>query len=493
MDASAHSATEGKPCNLCGGDMRVGDMRAGDMRVGDMRAGDMRVGDVRAGDVRAGDVRGAADDGAPACPACASTAQQRAMRRIFQALPHGLLAWRRAALAPGRHGVDQGWFRAGAPASASPDFLVVDLAPHGGDAAAATATINAALATLSARGVAYVSRAAGPGAAAAPELLGSMTALLKAQYLPCSVLAMEGRDPASAARVPAWLLLRDAADGALWQRHLLAWHDAPALAAGRVEDPFAPLRVELAQWQATHTACAFWWRDDDLVQHSDALRRLADISRRRRAPVLMAVIPAQADPALARDTDNAAMATLAFCQHGWAHVNHEAPGQPNSEFGAGRDQAEAEADLARGCARMRELFGARFLPVMVPPWNTLSPALAARLPALGLAGLSQYLFQPRCDGIDGMVRIDTHVDIVDWSAGAGVRDPALLVERLVTLLQLRRSGQLREPVGILSHHRVMAEGSWRFLEQLHAVAAEFSCVHWLHPRVAFQGVAPCAA
>ncbi|HEX8609672.1 MAG TPA: polysaccharide deacetylase family protein [Telluria sp.] len=407
------------------------------------------------------------------CPGCASTPGQRVMRSVFQALPHGLLNWRTLAPPLGPHGLDERWFAG----RATPADIAI------GEAS----SVLDGLDLLSARGVVYL---AGDG--------GALPALLASNCAPCSVIAMNVADPGSAVRLAATLLLRDGADAARWLPYLQAWHGQAALAASHVDDPFAPLRAELACWEDEQRECSFWWRDDDLVADSPALRRLAALSQRHAAPVLVAVIPAQADAALARATEDG-MPTLAFCQHGWGHVNHAAPGEPNSEFGAARDPTAAEADLARGSERMRELFGERFMPVMVPPWNKLAPALAARLPALGLCGVSQYLAEPHAP-VDGLVRVDTHLDIVDWRSGAGVRDPVALIERLVAILQMRRNGQLSEPVGILSHHRVMADGTWRFLDRLLAVAADFSCVRWLHPRDVFNGTksmmqkeAQCAA
>ncbi|NHZ89874.1 hypothetical protein F2P45_12745 [Massilia sp. CCM 8733] len=408
-----------------------------------------------------------------ACPVCASTPRQRVMRSVFQALPHGLLAWRTLAPAPSPHGLDEGWFAG----RAAPADIAIAERPAAIDA----------LDALSARGVVYLD---GDG--------GAIGALLALNCAPCSVIAMDVAEPGGGARLGATLLLRDAAEAARWLPWLQAWHGPGAVTASVVEDPFAALRTELAVWQAEQRECGFWWRDDDLVADSPALRRLAALSQRHAAPVLVAVIPAEADAELARATADG-MPTLVFCQHGWGHINHAEAGQPNSEFGPARDVAAAEADLARGGERMRELFGARFMPVMVPPWNKLAPALAARLPALGLGGVSQYLSEPHAP-VAGLVRVDTHLDIVDWRNGAGVREPAALVERLVAILQMRRNGELREPIGVLSHHRVMLDGTWRFLDQLVAATAEFSCVRWLHPREVFEGMtsmiqteAQCAA
>lgn len=409
--------------------------------------------------------------GGEVCPACASTPVRRAMRSVLQALPHGLLDWRTLAPLPAQHGLDQRWF--GGRASQA-DLAIADPADAIG-----------ALDALSARGVVLAGGCLTP-------------AQLALNCVPCWVVAMQVADPGGRMQHPLTVLLRDGADAARWLPYLQAWHGTSAVSACPAEDPFGPLRAELALWEDGQHECALWWRDDDLVADSPALRRLAALSAQHQIPVLVAVIPAQADAALASATEDG-MPTLVFCQHGWDHLNHAAPGQPNSEFGATRPLDEAVADLARGVERMRELFGPRFMPVMVPPWNKLAPALAARLPALGIGGVSQYPSEPHAP-VDGLVRVDAHLDIVDWRNSAGVCDPAALVERLVLFLQMRRKGRLHGPVGVLSHHRVMLDGSWRFLERLLAATAGFSCVRWLHPDEVFHGTvsmshqrAPCAA
>jgi hypothetical protein len=443
---------------------------------------------------------GGAVDGGAACAVCGGSALDRMARDGLSGLPLGLLDWRQARLPAALPGLNRQWFRPDAGSGAPADFIAAVLAPAAADDAAATApaetpAVAAAMAALSARGVAYFIGAAADGAPPR-QRLDLMLQRLADLPMACSVLAFDQQDPCGAARRPGWLLFRSDQDAALWLRHLLAWNPALQPASGGIADPFAPLRAELAEWQAARADCTLWWRDDDLVRSGEALTRLAAMSQRYRAPVLMAVIPQRADPALARDT--AALPTLSFCQHGWGHVNHAPEGAPKSEFGAERAPAVARAELERGHARMRELFGARFMPVLVPPWNSLADPLVAALPAIGLYGLSQYYGLPHA-AAGGVQRVDTHIDIVDWRVKAGVHAPAMLAERLAAMLRARRHGALDEPVGILSHHYAMAEGSWHFLGQLHAVLAEFSCVRWLSPQQVFgdalarQRAASCAA
>jgi hypothetical protein len=43
----------------------------------------------------------------------------------------------------------------------------------------------------------------------------------------------------------------------------------------------------------------FWWRDDDAIEDTTALRRLVDLAQRFRAPILLAVVPSRARRSLA--------------------------------------------------------------------------------------------------------------------------------------------------------------------------------------------------
>ena len=174
---------------------------------------------------------------------------------------------------------------------------------------------------------------------------------------------------------------------------------------------FGPLREELEQWDCAGRICAFWWRDDDLQRSAPELSRLREISERHTVPVMLAVIPGLADAALGHDmrgTD-----TMAFCQHGWMHANHEPEGAIRSEFGASRALSEIEADIRAGHDRLREVFGERFFPVFVPPWNTLADEAIELLPRIGFAGLSCYGTRPDTARSRNLKIVNAHLDILE--------------------------------------------------------------------------------
>src|SRR5437763_5569466 len=144
------------------------------------------------------------------------------------------------------------------------------------------------------------------------------------------------------------------------------------------------LDAELDRWRDGGQVADFWWRDDDAAKPSAPLARLLELSQSSRVPLALAVVPLEAVP----DIFNGLKASVLM--HGTDHRNRAAPGEKNTEFPAAEPEAEAIARLSAARERLVRQAGASFLPVLAPPWNRFKRALAARLPAAGLHGLSAY-------------------------------------------------------------------------------------------------------
>lgn len=226
-------------------------------------------------------------------------------------------------------------------------------------------------------------------------------------------------------------------------------------------DHWQALRRELDRWSEGGRRLRLWLRDDDAAAPSPALDRLADLAERFAAPVLLAVIPMLAQPALAPALR--AMPLLRLCQHGVWHRNHAPAGAKKSEFGPDRDPQAVDAEISLGRQRLAELLGPAVLPVFVPPWNRIDPGHAARLPALGFAGLScfrGYRLGPQ----GGPQLLNTHVDVMDWQGGRIGRAQAdLLGEIVARLAAARKAGARAADLGLLLHHRDHDETVWSFL------------------------------
>ncbi|HEY5797203.1 MAG TPA: polysaccharide deacetylase family protein [Bosea sp. (in: a-proteobacteria)] len=245
-----------------------------------------------------------------------------------------------------------------------------------------------------------------------------------------------------------------------------------------------PLHAELDRWSGARRQIRLWLRDDDAIAPSPALDRLAGLGERFGLPVLLAVIPMLAEPALASALRS--MPSLRPCQHGCWHRNHASEGAKKSEFGLQRPAAEVSAEIIEARRRLEDLFGAELLPVFVPPWNRIDTGHAALLPALGFQGLS--CFRGYELGPTGGPRLaNTDLDILDWGGRTG-RKPEDLIAEACRLLAAKRTAPTPDgdAFGVLMHHRDHDETAWGFLDAFVARASRHAAVIPTDPRTLFR-------
>ena len=220
---------------------------------------------------------------------------------------------------------------------------------------------------------------------------------------------------------------------------------------------------EAMRWQEAGRTAQLWWRDDDAADSGPALDRLLGLHRETGTPLSLAVVPAHATPALADRL--AAEPGVDLLQHGYAHLNHAAPGEKKAELGPHRPAMIVLGELGTGWLALERLFGGRALSVMVPPWNRIAPALVPTLPEIGFSGLSTFGLRRRPRPVSGLLQINTHVDLIDWKSGRGFAGAAAVLGALVAALAHARTVS-DEPVGLLSHHLAMDGGAWDFLRSM---------------------------
>lgn len=228
---------------------------------------------------------------------------------------------------------------------------------------------------------------------------------------------------------------------------------------------------------AAGTPVSLWWRDDDAVAPSPALDRLLALAASHKVPLALAVIPAAAERALAdRLADNGETVVL---QHGWAHTNHAAAGAKSAELGPERPIDRVLDELSRGHQRLLRLFGTRFLPVLVPPWNRIAPEVAQRRAEAGLPGLSCFKSLETVGH-----RLDTHIDPIAWRAGRGLAGWQEMADAFTREIARREASPV--PIGLLTHHLVQDEETWAFLDAFLEIAASHPGAHWPYPAEAFD-------
>jgi hypothetical protein len=238
--------------------------------------------------------------------------------------------------------------------------------------------------------------------------------------------------------------------------------------------PWDALGAECDAWARLGRPVELWWRDDDAVADTVALRRLIALAT---VPVALAVVPAGLRPSLPALLNG--HKSVSVLQHGFDHRNRAPAGVKKSEFPATRPWPEAAADLAQGRDRLAGAFGGQFVRALTPPWNRIDPGHAARLRSLGYRGLTGYLARDTRD-IAGVVQVNTHVDVIDWRGTRGFLGLEPTLALLTRHLAAKRLGAAdpAEPTGLLTHHLVHDTETWEFLGVLLDWCAKRPDINW---------------
>lgn len=235
-------------------------------------------------------------------------------------------------------------------------------------------------------------------------------------------------------------------------------------------DVWTPLTDELDRWQQAGKTAPFWLRDDDAVEPTAELARLLALTEQYQIPFTLAVIPIHTGQVLAGFLDGR---SIDVAVHGWSHTNHAGPDEKKQELGSHRPADAVLGELKAGIEKLRTLHGARFIPMLVPPWNRIAAPLVSELGRLGFQALS--VFGPEKPG--PLPLINTHVDLMDWHGTRGGREASALAADIVK--RLRQMSETGGVMGLLTHHLVHDAAGWDFLDGLFAVSARHPACRWV--------------
>lgn len=230
---------------------------------------------------------------------------------------------------------------------------------------------------------------------------------------------------------------------------------------------FRPLQDEIARRADSGKPLSLWLRDDDAIEPTAALDHLLALTAVCAVPVLLAVIPALTGEALAGRLAGESHASIAV--HGWAHKNYATPGEKNQELGVHRPAEQVLTELGAGLETLATLHAGRFVPMLVPPWNRIAPAVVAGLPGLGFEALSVFGREKPAP----LNVLNTHVDIIDWRGTRGGRAVEAVIADLVGVSQSHEG-----PIGLLTHHLVHDSAAWDLMAMIFEATAEQSGCSW---------------
>ncbi|MBT3171413.1 MAG: hypothetical protein HN333_08285 [Rhodospirillaceae bacterium] len=248
------------------------------------------------------------------------------------------------------------------------------------------------------------------------------------------------------------------------------------------------LDSELDAWAEAGRCATLWWRDDDAAEDCPALEKLLNLAETAAVPLVLAVIPAALREAAVMRINNSSQApNIAVVQHGYAHTNHARDGEKKIELGGGNPAKDCRAHLHMGQDILVQHFGARLLPVLVPPWNRIDPALVPALAKMGYAVLSTYGARESEPLKTGPQRINCHIDILNWRQGAVFLGEPETLELACAHLRARRLAEVDadEPTGLLSHHLQQDAAAWQFLADFFKRTLAHPAAAWPDPATLF--------
>lgn len=255
--------------------------------------------------------------------------------------------------------------------------------------------------------------------------------------------------------------------------------------------PWAVLSAELDLWASAGRTATFWWRDDDAGEMTDQLERLFILRKKADVSLALATVPTRVDdPFRSRMAIEAGVAVL---QHGYSHHNFATADERKIELDASRPAEYVIAELVVGMQALASVSGST--PVLVPPWNRIAPHLLPLLPELGYRGLSGLGPRQRQNAMPGLRQNNVHIDPIDWRGRDGpsraFAGAEIAIGAAVQHLAARRTGDVdsEEATGLMTHHLIQDDNTWRFTEQFIALTKAHPAAKWLAANDVF-GLAP---
>lgn len=252
------------------------------------------------------------------------------------------------------------------------------------------------------------------------------------------------------------------------------------------DEIWSGVREELDIWARSGRTALFWWRDDDAADATPEVKALLTLARQFGVTVGLSAIPARATARLAHLIVRDPHAQVLV--HGLKHENHaDGPRMKKRELGGSLSLEACVTDIAQGLALARARFGTKCLPVLVPPWNRITPRAVKHLPALGYRGLSTWKPRVAVHPAPGLLQVNAHLDPINWRRGQVVKSEAAVAGLLLRKLRWRRAhpARAREPLGLLTHHAHWSPALERVVAGVLAATVEHRAVKFLTPAEAF--------
>lgn len=221
---------------------------------------------------------------------------------------------------------------------------------------------------------------------------------------------------------------------------------------------------------AHNPGVSFWWRDDDVSadvwrhpidsqRHFQKLQKMLFLVQKYSIEAVFSVIPNNFIKRGARQIRALKRAEVYVALHGIKHHNNGGSGIP-TEFTEQCDMQSVAETLKNYKENFAALFGMQFIPIFVPPWNTLPPAFEDILLSSGFTAISTMNLS--CQKYSD---INVDIDINDWKRHA-IRDEVPILQDIIGLIK-----QGRKSIGLMGHHKLLDDRAVEFIDRLFAILA----------------------
>jgi len=207
----------------------------------------------------------------------------------------------------------------------------------------------------------------------------------------------------------------------------------------------------------------FWWRDDDVYESTEELKKLILFSDANEIPVNLAIIPKKlSDKAVGLIKENTHISVL---QHGYSHKNYANVGEPLNEFGNHRGIEIQVKEIQIGFEKLIMSFGNQFVPVFVPPWGHISDSVIEQISKIGIKGISMIGDQDKI--YPNLINNNVNIDIHSWETESDtsykvkIRPYNQIIDDLNDQIKKANPNDDCLKIGILTHSQIMSNNDWQ--------------------------------
>lgn len=216
-----------------------------------------------------------------------------------------------------------------------------------------------------------------------------------------------------------------------------------------------------------------WFRDDDICDMNHNLQKLLDYFERLNIPLLLAAIPQNINQNLCEQLNSSG---ILVGQHGYSHINYNNFSPLKSELCSCRNISTVISELSLGKAKLKKVFGEKFVNVLIPPYFEMDEDVAEAVEILGYDIYSMWWknnLRP-----SGILELNCQIDFINWERPSVYCGDYFIQRQLYRELSILESKQTTyHSIGIVLHHDYLCKEWLRELDWIFLLSEKYDNVN----------------